>query len=209
MDPESARRAYREQAAETGRLLHATESALRRLAAADEARTAAYAAVEAEWGRLDSFERRAAGIWTELTNRFGSDATGPLPEPAEQIKPGLDAEVLLHDAHRQVRQPVDHTLTTRYVAMAALGFAAAVLVSLLGLELAGLMDGLGRTRLLAAYGPVAVAPYIGRLTATAWIKFRTAHEEKEYAVDTAIGGTLGGGGVWAIALIVLVARLVT
>ncbi len=208
MDPESARRAYKEQAAEAGRLLHATDSARRRLAESEEERTAAYASVEAEWARLDAFEERANGIWRELTTRFGP-AVGPLPEPAEHAKRGEDAEALLREAHRQVREPVDHTLTSRYVRMALLGFAAAAVVSLLGLALSSLLGEIGRTRMLAAYGPVAVAPYVGHMAATAWIRFRTAHEEKEYAVDTAIGGTLGGGGVWIIALIVVIVRLVT
>ncbi len=208
-DPESARRAYKEHAAETGRLLLAVEDARRRLAEAEEERNTAYASVESEWARLDAFEQRAAGIWKELTTRFGPDTAGPLPEPAERIDPNDDVESLLRDAHLHVREPIDHPLTGRYVQMALLGFAAAVVLTAVGFEVARLLEGIGRSRLLAAYGPVAAGPWVGRLAATTWIRTRTSHEEREYAVDTANGGAFGGAGVWAIALIFVVVRLVT
>jgi hypothetical protein len=208
-DPRPARRAYKDNAAEAGRLLHAAEEARRRLAEAEEERTAAYASVEAEWARLDGLEERAAGIWKELTTRFGPHATGPLPGPAEGPEPAEDAEELLSDAHRRVREPVDHLLAGRYVRMGVLGFAAAAVVAVLGLELARSLHDLGRIRLLAVYAPVAAGPWIGHLAATAWIRFRTSHEEQEYAVDTAVAGTFGGGGVWLIALIIVIVRLVT
>jgi hypothetical protein len=208
-DPHSARHAYKDHAAAAGRLLHAAEEARRRLEESERERTAAYASVESEWARLDGFEDRAAGIWRELTTRFGPHAAGPLPEPADHTGPARDAEALLGDAHRQVREPVDHPLTGRYVRMGVLGFAAAVAVTALGLEVAALLHHLGRIRLLAAYGPVVAGPWIGHLAATAWIRLRTSHEEKEYAAATAIAGTLGGGGVWLIAVIFVVVRLVT
>jgi hypothetical protein len=208
-DPQSARQAYKEHAAEAGRMLHAAEDARRRLAEAEEERTAAYASVEAEWALLDGFEERAAGIWKELTTRFGPHAAGPLPEPADRAEPAQDAGQLLRDAHRQVREPVDHPLAGRYVRMGVLGFAAAVLAAALGLELAKLLDDLGRARLLIAYGPVVAGPWIGHLAAKAWIRLRTSHEEQEYAVATAVAGTFGGGGGWLIALIFVVVRLVT
>ena len=208
-DPHSARHAYKDHAAAAGRLLHAAEEARRRLEESERERTAAYASVESEWARLDGFEERAAGIWRELTTRFGPHAAGPLPEPADHTGPARDAEALLSDAHRQVREPVDHPLTGRYVRMGVLGFAAAAAVTALGLEVAALLHHLGRIRLLAAYGPVVAGPWIGHLAATAWIRLRTSHEEKEYAAATAIAGTLGGGGVWLIAVIFVVVHLVT
>jgi hypothetical protein len=67
----------------------------------------------------------------------------------------------------------------------------------------------GRARLFAVGLPAAAAPWIGYLAATAWIRSRTSHEEQEYAVDTAIAGTFGGGGVWLIALAFIVIRVVT
>ena len=209
VDPVDARRAYKEHAAETGRLLIATEEALHRLDEAEQARSAAYASVEPEWARLDGFEQRAVGIWRELTTRFGPDAAGPLPDPAERIDPDEDVEALLRDAHLKVREPIDHPLTGRYVLMAVVGFAAAILVTAVGFEVSRLLEGIGRSRLLLAYGPVAAGPWIGRMAATTWIRTRTSHEEREYSVDTAVGGAVGGGGLWVIALVFLVVRLVT
>ncbi len=209
VDPLAARDAYKEHAAATGRLLIATDEARHRLEEAEEARNAAYASIEPEWARLDAFEQRAVGIWRELTTRFGPNVAGPLPEPAERIDPDEDVEALLREAHLKVREPIDHPLTGRYVLMAVLGFATAALVTVVGFEVARLLEGVGRSRLLLAYGPVAAGPWIGRLAATTWIRTRTSHEKREYAVDTAVGGAVGGGGLWVIAAIFLVVRLVT
>lgn len=208
-DPEEARRAYKEYAAEAGRRLLAAEEARRRLAEAEERRIAAYASVEEEWARLDGLEERAAGVWRELTTRFGPHAVGPLPEPADDVEPDQDAVELLREAHRRVREPVDYPLVGRYVQMAVLGFVAAVVVTALGLELARSLRGIGQVRLIAVYGPALASPWIGQLTAKGWIRLRTSHEEREYAVDTATGGLVGGGGVWVIALILLIVHFVT
>lgn len=208
-DPQSARRAYKAHAAEAGRLLHATEDARLRLAESEEERTAAYASVEEDLARLDEAERRAAGIWKELTTRFGPGTAGPLPDPAEHAEPPYDVERLLAGAHRQVREPIDHPVAGRYFQMAVLGFAATAVLALVGMGLASLLHDLGRVRLLALYGPVIGGPWIGRLAATTWIRTRTSHEEREYAVDTAVGGTVGGGAVWAIALVLVIVRAVT
>jgi hypothetical protein len=208
-DPRTARLAYLEEAAEAGRLLLAAERARLRL---DEARadlTAAYASWDAEEAHLDRLEERATGIWRELTTRFGPDIAGPLPGPAAGPQPARDAEALLSDAHRHVREPVDHLLTGRYVRMGVLGFVIAAGAAVLGLVVAGLLRDAGRISLIAVYGPILASPWIGHLAAVAWIRLRTSHEEKEYAVDTAIAGTFGGGGVWLIALIFVVVRLVT
>jgi hypothetical protein len=209
MDPQTARVKYKELAAEAGRLLHAADDAGRRLAQAEEQRTATYASVEAEWAHLDGLEQRAEGIWRELTTRFGPHAAGPLPEPAERVARGPDAEELLDDAHQRVREPVDHPLAGRYARMAVLGFTAALALTLVGLELTIALHHLGRFRLVAVGLPALLAPYLGYLAATGWIRYRTAHEEQEYAVDTAVAGAFGGGGVWLIALTFIVIRVVT
>ena len=83
MDPLAARQAYKDLAAEAGRLLHLAEDAHDRLARAEEERLATYAKVEEEFAHLEGLEQRAEGIWRELTTRFGPQATGELPEPAE------------------------------------------------------------------------------------------------------------------------------
>jgi hypothetical protein len=209
MDPQTARGRYKELAAEAGRLLHASDDARRRLAEAEEQRTAAYASVEAEWAHLDGLEERATGIWRELTTRFGPHAAGPLPEPAGRVARGRDAEVLLDDAHQRVREPVDYPLAGRYASMGVLGFAAALMLTLIGLELTMVLHHLGKVRLLAVGAPALAAPWLGYLAATGWIRYRTAHEEQEYAVDTAVAGALGGGGVWLLALTFIVIRVVT
>jgi hypothetical protein len=209
MDPQTARVKYKELAAEAGRLLHDADDAGRRLAQAEEQRTATYASVEAEWAHLDGLEQRAEGIWRELTTRFGPHAAGPLPEPAERVARGPDAEELLDDAHQRVREPVDHPLAGRYARMAVLGFTAALALTLVGLELTIALHHLGRFRLVAVGLPALLAPYLGYLAATGWIRYRTAHEEQEYAVDTAVAGAFGGGGVWLIALTFIVIRVVT
>jgi hypothetical protein len=209
MDPQAARQSYKDLAAEAGRLLHAADDARRRLAEAEQERIAAYASMEAEEAHLDGLEQRAAGMWRELTTRFGPHATGPLPEPADRIARGPDAEALLDDAHQQVRMPVDHPLAGRYARMGVLGFTAALVVALLGLEATTALHHLGRARLLAVGVPVLAAPWLGYLAATGWIRVRTSHEEQEYAVDTAVAGALGGGGVWLIALTFVVIRVVT
>jgi hypothetical protein len=208
-DPQAARRVYKEYAAEAGRRLLAAQDARRRLEAAEERRTEAYAEVERELARLDVLEERAVGVWRELTTRFGSNAVGPLPEPAGEIRPDQDAAELLGDAHRRVREPVHYPLAGRYAEVVVLGFAVAVVVTALGLEAARSLRGLGQARLVLAYGPVLAAPWLGLLAARGWIRLRTSHEEREYAVDTATGGLLGGAGVWLIALIVIVAHFVT
>ncbi|MCO6004781.1 hypothetical protein NE236_07300 [Actinoallomurus purpureus] len=206
---QAARRAYKEYAAEAGRRLLAAEEARRRLAEAEEQRTAAYASVEQEWARLDGLEERATGVWRELTTRFGPHAVGPLPGPADDVRPDQDATELLGDAHRRVREPVHYPLAGRYVQMAVLGFAVAVVVTAVGFELAKGLRDLGQVRLVLAYGPVLAAPWIGQQTAKGWIRLRTSNEEREYAVDTATGGLVGGGGVWLIALIFIVIHFVT
>ncbi|MEV5710950.1 hypothetical protein [Actinoallomurus sp. NPDC052274] len=208
-DPQAARRAYKEYAAEAGRRLLAAEGARRGLAEAEERRTAAYASVEQEWARLDGLEERAAGVWRELTTRFGSHTVGPLPEPADDVRPDQDAAELVGEGHRRVREPVHYPLTGRYIQMAVLGFVVAVVVTAVGFELAESLRGLGQVRLVLAYGPVLAAPWLGQLTAGGWIRLRTSHEEREYAVDTATGGLVGGGGVWLIALIFIVMHFVT
>jgi hypothetical protein len=207
MDPQTARVKYKELATEAGRLLHAADDAGRRLAQAEEQRTATYASVEQEWAHLDGLEQRATGIWRELTTRFGPQATGPLPEPGERVARGPDAEELLDDAHQWVRQPVDHPRP--YARMAVLGFTAALVATLVGLELTIALHHLGRARLLAVGLPALLAPYLGYLAATGWIRYRTSHEEQEYAVDTAVAGAFGGGAVWLIALTFIVIRVVT
>jgi hypothetical protein len=207
--PQAARQEYKALAAEADRLLHEADDAQRRLAEAEEERIATYASVEEQWAHLDGLEERAARIWQELTIRFGPNAAGPLPEPADRIARGPDAEELLDDARQRVREPVDHPLAGRYARMAVIGFTAALVVTVLGLELAMALHGVGRARLLAVGLPAAAAPWIGYLAANGWIKFRTSHEEREYAVDTAIAGTFGGGGVWLIALTFIVIRVVT
>jgi hypothetical protein len=209
MDPQTARVKYKELATEAGRLLHAADDAGRRLAQAEEQRTATYASVESEWAHLDGLEQRAAGIWRELTTRFGPHAAGPLPEPAERPARGPAAEELLDDAHQRVREPVDHPLAGRYARMAVLGFTAALALTLVGLELTIALHHAGRARLFGVGLPTLLAPYLGYLTASGWIRYRTSHEEQEYAVDTAVAGAFGGGGVWLIALTFIVIRVVT
>ncbi|GLY76827.1 hypothetical protein [Actinoallomurus iriomotensis] len=209
IDPRAARQAYKELAAEAGRLLHAADDARRRLAEAEEERTATYASVEQEWAHLDALEERAAGVWRELTNRFGPHAAGPLPEPAERIARGPDAEELLNDARLRVRQPVDHPLAGRYARMGVLGFAVAVVLTLVGLEVSMALHDAGRVRWFAAGLPALLAPWLGHLAANGWIRYRTSHEEQEYAVDTAIAGAIGGGAVWLFAVTFLIIRVAT
>lgn len=206
--PAQAAEWVRRQAAETGRLLRAAEEARRRLAEAEEERLAAYASVEAEEERLNRLEERAAGIWKELTTRFGPHATGPLPEPADDPR-RADPEELLAEAQRLAREPVDYALGGRYAYMAVLGFATAVAAAVLGLWIGHALTGLGRVGLLVAYGPALAGPWVGHLAAATWIRLRTSHEEREYVVDTAVAGTFGGGGVWLIGLALLIVRLVT
>jgi hypothetical protein len=208
-DAQAARRAYKEYAAEAGRRLLAAEEARHRLEEAEEGRTAAYASVEQEWARLDGLEERAAGVWRELTTRFGPHAVGPLPEPADDVRPDQDAEDLLGEARKRVREPVHYALARRYVQMTVLGFVVAVLVTAVGFEIAKSLRDLGQARLVLAYGPVLAAPWLGQVAAKAWLRLRTSHEEREYAVDTATGGLVGGGGVWLIALIFIVIHFVT
>src|SRR5689334_13616086 len=98
MDPHAARQAYKEMAAEAGRLLRSVDDAQTRLDQAEEHRTATYTSVEEEFAHLDGLEHRAGTIWRELTTRFGPQAAGPLPEPADRIARGPDAEELLEDA---------------------------------------------------------------------------------------------------------------
>lgn len=200
-------REYREQAAEVGDLLRAAEEAARRLAEAEERRAAAYAAVEEELARLETLDKRAVGIWRELTTRFGPQATGPLPEPAEP-PPGLDAEDLLREAHRRVREPIEYPLGERYAAMAGLGFAAAAAVAALGVALAEAARAPGPVRLAVAAGTVLAGPWVGHLVAGAWVKLRTSHEERDVALRTTVAGVFGGGGVLLIGLILLMVRLV-
>ena len=207
--PEPAGRAYKEYAAEAGRRLRAAEEARRRLERAEEARTAAYESVERELAHLDDLEERARGIWRELTTRFGPQATGDLPEPARHPKAGQDPAELLRDAHRRAREPVHYPLAGRFVLMVLLGFAVAAVLSLAGLEVSRALRALGQARLVVAYGPVVAAPWAGLVTARAWIRTRTSHEEREYAVDTALAGAFGGGGVWLIVLVSLIVHIVT
>ncbi|WP_433176083.1 hypothetical protein [Actinoallomurus sp. CA-150999] len=208
-DPQTARRAYKEYAAEAGRRLIAAEEARRRLDEAEERRTEAYASVEQEWARLDGLEERAAGVWRELTTRFGPHAVGQLPDPGDDVRRDQEAAELLGDAHRRVREPVNYPLAGRYIQTVVLGFVAAVVVTAVGFELAKGLRDLGQVRLVLAYGPVLAAPLIGQQAAKGWIRLRTSHEEREYAVDTATGGLAGGGGVWLIALIFIVVHIVT
>lgn len=207
--PEPAGRAYKEYAAEAGRRLRAAEEARHRLERAEEARTAAYESVERELARLDGLEDRARSIWRELTTRFGPQAAGALPEPARHPKADQDPAELLRDAHRRAREPVHYPLAGRFVLMVVLGFTVAAVLSLAGLEVSRALGALGQARLVVAYGPVAAAPWAGLVTARAWIRMRTSHEEREYAVDTAIAGAFGGGGVWLIVLISLIVHIVT
>lgn len=208
-DPRAARQAYLEEADTTGRLLLAAEQARLRLDEAKADLAGAYASWDAEEAALDRLEERARGIWTELTTRFGPNIAGPLPGPAPGPEPGRDAEELLSDAHRHVREPVEHLNTGRYVWMGVLGFVVAVGVTVLGMVVAGLLRDAGRISLVAVYGPILASPWIGHLAAVAWIRLRTSHEEQEYVVDTAVAGTFGGGGVWLIALVFVIVRLVT
>jgi hypothetical protein len=108
-----------------------------------------------------------------------------------------------------VREPVNYPLAGRYIQTVVLGFVVAVVVTAVGFELAKSLRDLGQVRLLLVYGPVLVAPLIGQQAAKGWIRLRTSHEEREYAVDTATGGLAGGGGVWLIALIFIVVHIVT
>lgn len=209
MDPLAARQAYKDLAAEAGRLLHLAEDAHDRLARAEEERLATYAKVEEEFAHLEGLEQRAEGIWRELTTRFGPQATGELPEPAERLARGPDAEELLEDARLLVRQPVEHQMAGRYARMALLGFAVALAVTLAGLELTTLLHGMGNARWVTAALPALAAPWLGRLAALGWIRNRTAHEEQEYAVDTAVGGMLGGAAVWPIAIAFVIIRALT
>ena len=207
-DPRTARERYREHAAEAGHLLRAADEARGRLARAEAERASAYATVEEEWSRLDAMEERAENIWRELTTRFGPQVTGPIPAPEGRPSPN-GAEQLLRDAHLRVREPVDHPLRARYARMAVLGFGVALVPAVLGAEVTRVLHDAGGVRFLALLAPVLAGPYVGYLAAIGWIRLRTSHEEKEYAVDTAIAGAFGGAGVWAIALALLVVRLVT
>ncbi|MGH3382627.1 MAG: hypothetical protein ACRDP6_48655 [Actinoallomurus sp.] len=209
MDPQTARRAYKELAAEAGRLLYAADDARERLARAEEERTATYASVEEELAHLDGLEQRAEGIWRELTTRFGPHAAGPLPEPADRIARGPDAEELLEDARMRVREPVEHRMAGRYARMGLLGFVVALAVTLAGMVVTLVLHDAGNVRWLAVALAALAAPWVGHLAAAGWIRYRTAHEEQEYAVDTAVGGTLGGAIVWMIALAFVVIRVVT
>lgn len=209
VDPEAARQAYKEMAAEAGRLLHSADSARERLARAEEERVATYASVEEEFAHLEGLEQRAAGIWRELTTRFGPQATGELPEPAERVARGPDAEELLEDARLRVRQPVEHQMAGRYVRMALLGFAVALAVTLVGLELTLALHAAGNARWAAVALPALAGPWVGRAAAVRWIRYRTEHEEQEYAVDTAVGGLLGGAVVWVLAAALVIIRVLT
>jgi hypothetical protein len=205
-DPRSDLGSYREHAAGVGDRLRAAQEAARGLAEAEERRVAAYASAEEELARLDALEARAAGIWRELTTRFGPQATGPLPEP--EVPPaGLDAEELLRDAHRRVREPIDYPLAGRYARMAVLGFAAAAAVAGLGVALAEVLRDSGPTRLAVAIGAVLAGPWIGHLAARSWIRLWTSHEERDVAMETALAGAFGGGGVALVGLVLLIVRL--
>lgn len=206
--PEPGWRTYKEYAAEAGRRLRAAEEARARLARAEEQRTAAYESVERELARLEGLEERARGIWRELTTRFGPQAAGELPDPARHPKADQDPAELLRNAHRRAREPVHYPLTGRFVLMVVLGFAVAAVLSAAGLELSRSLRALGQVRLVVVYGPVFAAPWVGLVTARAWIRMRTSHEEREYAVDTAGAGAFGGGGVWLIALVALIVHKV-
>ena len=61
-----------------------------------------------------------------------------------------------------------------------------MVVTAVGSELAKGLRDLGQVRLVLAYGPVLAAPLIGQQAAKGWIRLRTSHEEREYAVDTAM-----------------------
>lgn len=209
MDPHTARKAYKELAAEAERLLHGADDACLRLDQAEEERIATYASVEEEFAHLDGLERRAEGIWRELTTRFGPDVAGPLPEPAERVARGPDAEELLDEARMRVREPVEHRMAGRYARMGLLGFAVAAAVALVGLEVTLVLHAAGNVRWMAAGLAALAAPWVGHQAAIGWIRYRTAHEEKEYALGTAVGGTLGGAIVWIFALAFIVIRVVT
>lgn len=209
MDPQAARETYKDLAAEAGRLLHAADDARDRLAQAEDERVATYASVEEEFARLEALEQRAASIWRDLTTRFGPQVTGELPEPAERLARGPDAEELLEDARNLVRQPVEHGMTGRYARMALLGFAVALAVTLVGLELTQALRGTGNARWAVVALPALAGPWLGRVAAAGWITYRTEHEEQQYAVDTAVGGMLGGAVVWVLAAVFLIIRVLT
>lgn len=209
MDPQAARETYKDLAAEAGRLLHAADDARDRLAQAEDERVATYASVEEEFARLEALEQRAASIWRDLTTRFGPQVTGELPEPAERLARGPDAEELLEDARILVRQPVEHGMTGRYARMALLGFAVALAVTLVGLELTQALRGTGNARWAVVALPALAGPWLGRLAAVNWISRRTEHEEQQYAVDTAVGGMLGGAAVWVLAAVFVIIRVLT
>lgn len=204
-----AGQAYKRYAAEAGRRLRAAEEARARLARAERERTAAYESVERELARLDGLEERARGIWRELTTRFGPQAAGELPEPARHPKADQDPAELLRDAHRRAREPVHYPMARWFVLLVVLGFAVAAALAVAGLELSRPLRPLGQVRLVVAYGPAFAAPLVGLLTARTWIRMRTSHEEREYAVDTAIAGAFGGGGVWLIMVVLLIVHMVT
>jgi hypothetical protein len=209
MDPQAAREAYKDLASEAGRLLHAADDARARLAKAEDERVATYASVEEELSHLEGLEQRAASIWRELTTRFGPQATGELPEPADRLARGPDAEELLEDARILVRQPVEHGMTGRYAQMALLGFTVALAVALVGLELTQVLRGAGNARWAAAAIPALAGPWLGRVAAVGWINHRTEHEEQQYAEDTAVGGMLGGAVVWLLAAVFVMIRVLT
>lgn len=209
MDPLTAREAYKELAAEAGRLLHAADDARDRLARAEDERVATYASVEEEFAHLDGLEQRAEGIWRELTTRFGPQTAGDLPEPADRLARGPEAEELLEDARLRVRQPVEHRMAGRYASMALLGFAVALAVTLVGSEITLTLHGAGNLRWAAAAIPAFAAPWLGRVAAVAWIRHRTEHEEQEYALDSAVGGMLGGAVVWVLAAAFVLIRVLT
>jgi hypothetical protein len=209
IDPKAAREAYKDLAAEAGRLLHAADAARDRLARAEDERVATYASVEEEFSHLEGLEQRAASVWRELTTRFGPQVTGDLPEPAERLARGPDAEELLDDARLRVRQPVEHRMAGRYARMALLGFAVALAVTLVGLELTMALHGAGNARWAAVALAALAGPWLGRVAAVGWIRYRTEHEEQQYAVDTAVGGMLGGAMVWALAAVFVIIRVLT
>ena len=209
MDPQAAREAYKRLAAEAGRVLHAADAARDRLARAEEERVATYASVEEEFAHLERLEQRAESIWRELTTRFGPQAAGDLPEPAERPVRGPDAEELLEDARLRVRQPVEHRMAGRYARMVLLGFAVALVVTLVGLELTLALHDAGNVRWAAVGLPALAGPWLGRVAAAGWIRHRTEHEEQEYALDTAVGGMLGGAVVWVLAAVFVIIRVLT